>query len=216
MSLLQTILGSTQRVQFIQSTTGTVISIDCTVKEIHKIDSPPTEYPVEDGTTISDNVLLKPATLDIEGIISDAPISLIQSLVSTGISHFLPPIGVLGASVGVALFNALSKSESPSVVAFGQLLELQQSRTPFDVVTRLKRYESMWIKSLSVPRDATTGKTLQFTVNLVQIILVSPQMINIQRFKNSDLSASEANKGKQEFLTSGFEKGVQKFNSLVR
>lgn len=207
MGLIGSILGGAQRVQLIQSN-KTVISIDCTVSENHQRESPPTEFPLEDGNPISDNIVIKPFTLDLNGIISDTPLSLAGALLTTAVSKVAGNLGVIAAGAGTALFTALSGSKSPSVQAFAQVLALQEARKPFDVITSLRRYEKMFIKGITVPRDASTGRVLQFTLNLVQLIIVSPQSVNITVFANADLAAGQADEGQQQ-ANSPFLQGIQ-------
>lgn len=196
--LIATLLGTQQRVQFIQSDTGTVVTLDASISETHKRESPPTEFPVEDGTTISDHIIIKPFELEIQGMISDTPIKLLNSVLTTAAGVALPASGLVGVGAGLALFNALAGSGSPSVSAYGQLLLLQEGRKAFDVLTTLKRYTGMFIKSISVPRDVGTGRALIFTVSLGQLLIVKPQTVNIQIFQDSDLSSDQANLGKQQ------------------
>lgn len=206
------LLGGTQRkVQFVQEPTGTVISIDCTVSENHQKESPPTEFPLETGESISDHIILKPFGLEIQGIISDSPIKPLNALLSTVAGAVLPPTGIVAAGVAMSLFSALAGSKSPSVVAYAQLLQLQASRKPFDVITTLRRYDTMWIKSLTVPRDASTGQVLVFNVSLVQLLLVSPQSVNIQKFSNGALAANQASLGKKQTEVNAFQVGDNDF-----
>ena len=220
MGLLGAVLGQKQRVQFIQNSSSTVIQLDCSLKENHSRPSPATEFPVENGQTISDHVIVKPFSLEITGIISDTPIgdlkTLLTEIPTTLASALLPPVGIIGASAGYALFSALSKSKSPSVAAYGQLLSLQQNAQPFDVLTSLYRYSNMWITDLSAPRDADTGQALLFTVKLQQLILVTPQSVNVQIFANPALSANKADLGEQGLgIPNGFQQGLAAFNRMA-
>lgn len=219
MGLISTILGA-KKVQFIQND-NTVIQFDASLKETHNRESPPTEFPVENGLTISDHVIVKPFELELNGIISDSPIGGIKGLLTeaatTAASALLPPIGVIGASVGYALFNAITQSESPSVAAYNQLLNLQKNAQPVTVLTSLYRYENMWIKSISVPRDASQGQALIFTVKMTQLILVSPQSVNVKIFANPGLSAGLQDLGQQSTdpVLSRFKQGVQRVDKVV-
>lgn len=220
MGLLGAILGKS-RVQFIQNKTSTIIQFDASLKEQHTRDSPPTEFPIENGQSISDHVIIKPFSLELTGVISDTPIGGIQGLLTEAAtsvtSTLLPPVGVIAAGVvGSSLISALSKSKSPSVAAYAQLLSLQANAQPFDVLTSLYRYSSMWIKSISVPRDSDTGKALIFTVSLAQLILVSPQSVNVQIFANPGLSSNLANTGEQGLqVPNGFTSGLNASTKLV-
>lgn len=218
MGLLGSILGTAQRVQFIQNSTSTVIQLDCSLKENHSRASAATKFPVENGQTVSDHIIVSPFVLDITGIISDTPIgSLAGSLteVATTLTNSLvPPAGLLGAAAGFALFSALSSSKSPSVAAYEQLLSLQENAQAFDVLTSLKRYSSMWITDLSAPREADTGGALLFTVKLEQLLLVTPQSVNVQIFANPNLSANQADMGEQgPNLSAKYQQG---FNSATK
>jgi len=208
------LFGEKQRVTFIQRATSvsperTIFSVDCTLQETHARESPPTEFEVEDGRTISDHIIVKPFSLELQGIISDSPIdTTLLGLLTTGITSSLPAAGIIAGAAGSALISALRKSPKPSVAAYGQLLQLQSSRQPFDVLTSLQRYPSMWIKSLSIPRDANTGKVLLFNLSLVQLIIVAPQTINIQKFASAGLSAGKTDAGSQamkDLLTQEFQ-----------
>lgn len=220
MGLVGAILGKQQRVQFIQNATNTLIQLDASIKEDHGRDSPPTEYPVENGNTISDHVFVKPFNLSITGMISDTPIgdtkNLLTEVATTLTSSLVPPLGVVAAGAGYALFKSLSQSKSPSVAAYAQLLQLQANAQPFDVLTTLYRYPSMWIRSLSAPRDAETGNALLFTVHLTQLILVTPQSVNVQIFANPGLAANKADLGQQGAgIPNGFAQGYKDTTSAI-
>jgi hypothetical protein len=206
------LLGKQNRVQIIQNG-NTVIQLDASIKESHSRESPPSEFPIENGEVISDHIIIKPFQLEITGIISDTPIGGLKGYLTEAAtsvtSALLPPVALLGASAGVALLNANSKAKSPSVQAYLQLLQLQSNAKPVDVLTSLNRYANMWIKSISVPRDSDTGKALLFTVGFVQLLLVTPQSVNISIFANPGLSANQSDNGEQGTdLNSRFKAGL--------
>jgi hypothetical protein len=221
MASVVSILTNTQRrVQFIQNG-NTVITLDVSASETHSRESPPTEFEVENGQVVSDHVVLKPFSLHLQGIISDTPLNLqaiLAGAATTAVSTFIPQAGVLaaGAGSGVALFSALASSKSPSVAAYNQLLQLQAMKMPFDVLTTLFLYKNMWIKSLSIPRDASTGRVLVFDIDLVQLLLVTPQTVNIVKFAAPDVAASQSDKGKQEASQAAafFRQGVGDVNAV--
>lgn len=222
MGLLGALLGN-QRVQIIQND-NTVIQLDCSVSETHSRESTPTEFPVENGQTVSDHIILKPLTLEITGIVSDTPVGGIGGLITeaaTSVTSALaPPLGVVGGAaalgIGSALFSALLGSKSPSVAAFLQLLSLQQNSQALTILTSLNRYENMWIRSVSVPRDSNTGKILQFTASFTQLLLVTPQSVNLGVFANAALSAAQGNSGEQNLnLSKKYQQGFSDSSSAV-
>lgn len=212
-----------RQVQFIVQGTGTVISLDCSVKETHSRTSTPTKFAVEDGSTISDHIVVDPFELEIEGVISDTPISTVNSVLTTVAGLALPKVGIIAGAaalaVGSAIFSALNNSASPSVANYAKLIEYQQSRKVFDIITTLNRYTNMVISGLSVPRDAGNSNELAFTIKLTELRLVQPKSVNIQIFSDADISADEAKLGKQETdnaILAAAKKGVAKAEGLVK
>jgi hypothetical protein len=192
------VLGQKSKVQFIQPPTGIVFTVDASIKETHTRKSAPTKFPIENGANVSDHIIIEPFSLELVGIISDYPLSLLSSLVSTGLTAVLPPVGIQALAAGAGLYSALTSSKSPSVAAYTQLLSLQDAKMPFDVLTTLNRYTNMYISSLTVPRDVSNSNILEFTVNLEQLIIVSPATVNITIFGDPDTAASQADLGEQQ------------------
>lgn len=213
--------GKTTLVQFIQNSTSTVIQLDASLKEVHSRASTPTKNPVENGETVSDHVIVGPFMLELTGIITDSPIGglggILTEVATSAISALIPPVAVAALSTGVAAFTAISKSPSPSVAAYNQLLNIQASAQPFDILTSLYRYPNMWISNLSVPRDSETGNCLIFTVSLEQLLLVAPQSVNIQVLANPGLAANQGDLGQQgSGIPNGFQQGFSDTNSAIK
>ncbi len=131
------------------------ITIDATMRETHTKSAICTENPVESGSTITDHVNLKPAQLEIDGIITDTPVtfSIIDSV--TGLVQ--------------TAMSFLGK-KSRSIEAYDKLINLQKSRIPFKVVTGLKVYDNMILENFTVDRDAKIGKAIHLSASLKQII----------------------------------------------
>jgi len=197
--ILRQIIGSKTRVQFIQGSTGTVLSIDASIREQHGRKTTATQVPIESGENASDHIIKNPLGVEITGIISDTPIGGLQGLLaeagSSVAASLVPPIGIIAGATAFALFSALVGSKRPSVQAYAQLLQLQDQGEPLDVITSLFRYPKMYITEVSVPRDPGTGQCLLFTVTLSQLLITSPQSVNIQLFANPGLSANKADVG---------------------
>ena len=213
MGLIASLSGNKTKVQFFQKNDSGYVSVmqfDASISEKHSRESPATEFPVENGYSISDHIIIRPFALEITAMISDTPINSTNSLVTeaatTLTSSLVPPVGIVTASAGYALFNTMQNggsssngqpSPSPSKIAYQQILNLQANATPVDVLTTLYRYPSMWIRSVSVPRDSQTGNCILVTISLVQLILVSPQSVNIAIFSNPGLASNLNNLGEQ-------------------
>lgn len=217
---LTSILSSKTRVQFIQNNQS-VVTLDCSLNETHKRSSPPSKHPIENGTTISDHIIVEPFSLEITGIISDDPIGglggLLTEAATSLAANLLPPGGLTAIAGAMGLASVIAGSKKPSVAAYLQLIQLQQNAQPFDVLTSLYRYPAMWIADLSVPRDAGSGNILLFTVKLEQLLLVTPQAVNIQIFANGNLSANNVDVGNQGTgIPNGFEAGYNNTTAAIK
>jgi hypothetical protein len=171
------------------------LQLDGTLTETHTRTSDVTEFEVEAGADITDHVRVKPATVAIEGIVTNTPLDRSQ------VADY--------KNAGPFLFNQLpdtSLDDSPQVTpgraenAFALLEALWLARAPITVLTNLKTYESMVISSLVVPRDAKTGDAVHFTMSLTQVRLVSNKLTTVQ-------TATPGGKRKQKL---GDKQGVEK------
>lgn len=116
-----------------------------------------TEHPVEVGAAVSDHAYKRPSEVMMEIGFSGGG-SLLDFVNTSGV----------GLSVG----------KSPREV-YQQLLDLQESRQPFDVITGKRTYKNMLIKSLEVTTDKTSENVLMCTVTLREVIISSTQAIQV-------------------------------------
>lgn len=119
------------------------IEIDAVLSEEHHFDTHITQNPVEDGTIFSDNSVLLPVILEIEGRISDA-----------SLTSFFPSV------------------KGHSIDQYKKLVALQISRETFSVSTGINTYENMMFESLSFPRIAEDGQSLRFNAVIRELQIV--------------------------------------------
>jgi hypothetical protein len=129
------------------------LQLDALISESPEYTGTPTQIPVEDGSTISDHVTLRPLKLSIQGIVTDTPVSLVRE------------------------FSSPFAKPSPSAQAFDLLTKLFNDRIPFDFVGGLTVYRSMVISSFSPTNTSTTGDALRFSCTMDQIRIVSTDPI---------------------------------------
>lgn len=110
-----------------------------------------TEHPVEVGAAISDHAYKRPAELVME--VGFAGGGSLLDFANT-------------AAIGLSL--GLSPQDT-----YKKLLELQESREPFDVVTGKRLYNNMLIRGLEVTTDRTTENVLSAVLTLREVIITS-------------------------------------------
>jgi len=160
------------------------IGFDITRSQDHAFDNTVTSNPIEDGSHITDHIINEPDRLNLRGMITDTPVrflSGIQDIAEQGLG-----------------------GESRSKSTFDTFKELRDTKALVTIVTGLNIYTNMAIRSFTVPRDNTTGETLEFTLDLINVKVVSSKTVAVadQIVKDNppgtkDQGASTVDAGKQ-------------------
>lgn len=128
--------------------------IDATTNEDHDTDADVTQYPIEDGSDVVDNVHVKPRNLTLQCIVSDTPLAPMDTIRTPG--------------------------SIPSHDAYNRMDAIMQAKQPITVITRRRVYTQMFMSKLSAPDNADIGDSLQFTVSFVQGKILVNQRINVR------------------------------------
>ena len=112
-----------------------------------------TQNPVETGASIVDHAYVKPTTVTMKIIVSDAHASLVE--------------------------GQFSDSWSRAVSAWNVLKQLQEDRIPVSVLTKLDLYENMLIQNLQATDEANTYTTLSADVTLQEIPIARVRTVKI-------------------------------------
>lgn len=125
------------------------IEFDALISESRGYSSEVPEYAVEDGYEVSDNISIKPMTLEITGNITNTPVTW---------EHH-----------GTGRVEAVVE----------QLERLFFSRQLVTVITSTDIYTNMAITGLTVPKDTTNKTSRDIRMSLKKVTVVSPQMTSI-------------------------------------
>lgn len=133
-----------------------IIELDATISENHDYTATVTQFPVENGTVISDHIFNQPVRLSLECLISDSPLSNSGNPLVT-------------AANTLSSFFSVNSGPTRTTSVFDDLMRLYQKREIFRVDTGLRIYNNMAITSLSVPRTSNTGQSLIFRMEMIQV-----------------------------------------------
>lgn len=157
------------------------LSIDVTTNDGFSLTADITDYPVEEGSFISDHITLKPYTVPLRGVITDSPLYVSDTHENAGYKD----------SKNSRVKNAYEK-----------LLDLYYDQKPFTVVTGLDIFEDVFFTSLDVNRDPQTGQALSFDAKFKNILFATPKIVPIPRekviTKKKDFAQSDVNKGAEQ------------------
>lgn len=136
-----------------------------------------TKQPVQQGASITDHAYKEPTTFSMNVLFKD------QNILSAFLATFSG--------------NGLSK-------IYQDLLDLQNSRVPFDIVTPKRIYRNMLFSMLSQTTDKTTENCLSISASFQEVILVSVTTVQVPRssLKNPGSNGATQNAGKKSALLS--------------
>lgn len=152
------------------------IEIDAFIKESHEHKAKVTEHPVEQGVSFVDHVQPEPFTLQLEGIISNTPMSMFGVQLIKSVSNF-----------------AQGKTNNRAQLLYEEIESLVQNGEPIVIATSLKEYSNMVLENFSVERTSNSSQSLHFNVSAKQIRVVNqlsiadPQTKNKRTKKNKNL-----------------------------
>ena len=127
------------------------------VSEKHSDTLEITEHPVETGAPVSDHAYKRPSEVVME--VGFAGGGSLLDFIDT-------------SSLGLTL--GLSPKET-----YQQILDLQTSRIPFDVVTGKRLYSNMLIRAIGVTTDRTSENVLMAVLTLREVNITQTQQIAV-------------------------------------
>ena len=151
-------------------------NIDIWTSEQHSLKSKSTSYPIENGSTISDNIYLKPRKLILTGFVSN-----------------------IQQSNSNSLFNVSNAEQGKKKVmsAWAEIKMLQETTKPLVAITTLEIYGNddnfkMYITSTNTQTiNSNTGTNLEFTLTLEQIKIVSSESTRVNNITPSKVAGSD-------------------------
>ena len=168
------------------------------VSEKHSDTLEITEHPVEIGAAVADHAYKRPSEVVME--VGFAGGGSLLDFADT-------------SSIGLSL--GLSPQET-----YQELLDLQNSRIPFDVVTGKRLYSNMLIRALEVTTDKTTENVLSAVLTLREVLITQTQQITVANksdMKDGASTSAVANAGTKTTKppsNSLLKMGVDGFSSL--
>lgn len=119
--------------------------IDVMTSEEHVYEADITDYPVEDGADVTDNIRPKGVQVTVHCIISNTPFGPISDV---------------------------RTSTPPADECYEHLRQLIKNRALVTIRTSLKTFNNMALKSLTIPRRSGGGDFLEFTATFIHVVVV--------------------------------------------
>lgn len=171
--------------------------IDAVIKESHELKAQVSEHPTESGESFCDHVQNLPVQIQIDGIISNTPMTLIGLTALSSLTNYLT-----------------DRSNDLAEAAFKKLEDIFSKREPITMATTLKEYPHMVLESLSVERGGGTSQSLHFKATAKQIRQVNQKLIDLPVPK-IERAKPKQRMGKQESKTAS-EQSLKSIDDLKK
>ena len=154
-------MGSTTGLSIRVTKTLQDIQLDAIISENHSSTLKVSKFPIETGATITDHAINEPKTYTLRGAVTDVK----------KFNIFNPTAGFTG---------------NDARTTYEDLVQLQQSREPFDVISGLITYKNLVIERIEAEQDKDSANILIFTAQLSEILIAETQSVNLPRNKLND------------------------------
>jgi len=155
------------------------VTLDASISERHGGDVVVPEHPVESGAEISDHVVRRPESLQVDGVLTDYPLESSRGSFTFGADT--APLADAGRAR--AMYETLEA--------------LRDSGTVVEVRTSTRTYENMLIRSLNRTHDRTTSGAIKFTAQLSEVRFAESQTVPVQRTR-INAAKKKVSGGKQQ------------------
>lgn len=193
---LDSFLNANKKLFIANKTTISDLILDASHMENVRYSAKLTDHYVEDGSVISDHILLQPISFSLEGSISDDSLNII------GYTE-----NVVNSLINNNVSSLLSNKGPKQIAAYQLLTGLYYSKSLITVVSYLDTFENMAIENLDFPVDSNTGNRLFFKIDLKKANFARVKTVNIA----STSTGLNINSGKnlQDMVTPKTNLGIQ-------
>lgn len=158
-----------------------VISVDAVISEDQKYNNDISQFPIENGSSISDNVVRTPDTITLNCFVSNDRINLLGKAVNhnKGFNSY-------AQTTYEDMLRIVGKTKV-AVVSFDQSDFIDETSIFLcEIYTASRIYSDMFLKSLSIPKTASTGDGLDFTAEFVKVLFADEMVVIGKQSKNTN------------------------------
>lgn len=153
------------------------IELDAILEETHEWKVDATSNPVEEGSPITDHIILNPDRIRVKGWVSDQSITLSNNIFDA------------------KKYGTQKKTE----YAFETFREIMKAKGVLTVYTKNYTYTNMVLTDLTIPRKAADGESLEFIMDFLEIRKVATVIVDIPKgIGKGDKKAGTATQRKAE------------------
>lgn len=169
------------------------IQLDAVISEAHDNEVTVTDNPVELGADITDHSIIKPKVVNITATVTDTPL---------GSAAFGEIVDTVTGLFGTSTAENLTRS----VTAYNALVQLQETREPIEIQTKLKLYQNMIITRVTTAQDVNTSREVVMRITAREVLITESEIVKLQpeqleEGSPKEQASSPEQKGRQEPIT---------------
>lgn len=166
------------------------IKLDAVLSESHTNELSVTTNPVELGADTTDHSVIEPKKITITAQVSDTPAGFAA-------------IGQIIDNVTGLFGSSNEQNLTRSIAAYNAIVQLQETREPIEVQTKLKLYTNMIITSIRVDQNKDTSRVARMVISLQEILVTESEIIQLSEEQLGtgsarDQATSPENTGRKE------------------
>ena len=180
-----------------------MLKLDACLSQSHKYKNKATAYPVESGMDITDHIRQEPEQFEIEGMVTNSPVTFLPLLNKAPSPTELQTIVNKGKDRVMSAYEALLLICGRKLVKVPEMIETKPKIV--DIQTNLRVFNDMIIEDLSFDFDNKTGDALPFKASAKRIRRVTTRQATINYTSGTGSGAygtpdqvADAPKGTQE------------------
>lgn len=168
------------------------IELDAILEETHEWKVEATSNPVEEGSPVSDHIIIHPDRIRVRGWVSNQ-----------------------GVTLSLNIFDAKKYgTQKKTEYAFETFREMMKAKGVLTVYTKNRIYTNMVLTDLSIPRKPADGESLEFIMDFLEIRKVATVITDIPKgIGKGDKKAGTANQRKAE---EGKDKGNKSAETVTK
>jgi len=153
---------SGRRRGFYIQTDNEFLPFDLLTDESHAMPAQVTQYNIEDGSNVTENIRLPLRTGNVIGFISNYSIQETQLTTIVG-----------------RIQRRLQVLENRVQQAYDTLLRIRNERVPVKIITNLEIYENVLITNIDTSRDSESGESGFFSINFQESRIVKLKSVAV-------------------------------------
>ena len=199
------------------------LQLDATLRETHIVTNEVTQYPVEDGADISDNIRLVPLEVEMNGFITNSPVDILQANNAEVIEQQNGEIEIKNLKRTEVINRVELAVDILYQIAGRKVRGKQEDPQLVTIVSGLRVYNNMAIKSLNIPRETPSEEAIRFNASFIEVNFVDSESNFIPNpatdINTQNNTQSTINKKKQtpkKPLTSTLRKGADSLDNFLK